>query len=52
MTQKDFLVELISFDKEHWQKIRTNLEVFFKQYVVKTIFFNWDSLHAKTEQSL
>ena len=33
-TQNDFLVELINFDKEHWE---SNLEVFFKQYMVKAL---------------
>ena len=32
-TQNDFLAELINFDKEHWENIYTNLEVFFKQYM-------------------
>ena len=36
-TQSDFLVELINFDKERWEKIYTNLEVFFKQYLVKAL---------------
>ena len=33
-TQNNFLVELINFDKEHWE---SNLEVFFKQYMVKAL---------------
>ena len=36
-TQNDFLVELINFDKERWKKIYTNLEVFFKQNLVKAL---------------
>ena len=36
-TQNDFLVELIDFDKEHQEKLYTNLEGFFKQYMVKAL---------------
>ena len=36
-TKNDFLVELINFDREHWEKIYTNLKVFFKLYMVKAL---------------
>ena len=36
-TQNDFLVEFINFEKAHCEKNYTNLEVFFKQYMVKAL---------------
>ena len=30
---QELLVEYIPFKKDHWEKVKTNLEVFFKIYV-------------------
>ena len=30
---QDLFVEYIPFNKDHWEKVKTNLEVFFKIYV-------------------
>lgn len=36
-TTKDMLIEVIPFDHEHWVKVSTNLDVFFKSYVAPAI---------------
>ena len=34
---KDIFIETIEMDKVHWNKVYTNLEVFFQQYVAKVL---------------
>ena len=34
---KDIFIETIERDKVHWNKVYTNLEVFFQQYVAKVL---------------
>ena len=39
MTSKSLLVEIIKFDINHWSRVETNLELFYKCYVCPAILF-------------
>ena len=32
-TPSDLFTEIVTFDEKHWEKVKTNLEVFFKVYI-------------------
>ena len=36
-TKKDIFIETIVIDKVHWNKVYTNLQIFFQQYVAKAL---------------
>ena len=32
-TPSDLFTDIVTFDEKHWEKVKTNLEVFFKVYI-------------------